>query len=110
MNTMRTGRQPSLDVPYRRVRVMEISGDYALTRDSIGKERWVDNRVHRANGAKAQVGEEWMIANDLGPWTFAVALSATVPEVTGSYAADEVLPSLVAALDSLGIIIDATDP
>jgi len=79
-------------------------------KDNFGREVMVRTDVQRAKGARAQVGEHWIVSRDLGGWTFAACLSLPeTPVVEGSRAtADPVTLSLLDALAQLGLVIDGT--
>ena len=70
----------------------------ALTVDSFGYKRKIGVSTILGSGAYPQTGEEWVIdRTSLGDWAFIARIVPVIPEAHD-------LPSLLAALDQLGII------
>lgn len=79
-------------------------GQVAHVIDHFGKPRVLWRHHLRARGMLPEVGEMWIIARDLGHWTFAAILTAKPPPVTGNCEGNTALWSLLQTLDSHGII------
>lgn len=58
----------------KKVVVERIEGNVAICRDTTGYRSHVRMDVQRAKGAAPEVGEHWMLSNDLGQWSFAAIL------------------------------------
>jgi hypothetical protein len=81
---------------------------YTVCRNEFGKTRQVP-LYQRAKGARPVVGETWLVSRDLGYWNFTMCLLPSPPVITGTTDGNPALESLLASLDSAGLIVDNTD-
>lgn len=58
-------------ITHKKAVVERIEGEHAICRDTHGHRNYVRIDIQRAKGLAPGVGETWMLANDMGMWTFA---------------------------------------
>lgn len=91
------------------VTVDAIADQVAHVIDQFGRAMRVRIDRRTAKGPRPVVGEKWLLARSGGGWVFSVCLRADLPVVSGSTDNSPALKSLLAALESMGLIIDNTD-
>lgn len=104
MGTPQTPLNPttqSVGFTAKLVTVTAVSGDgqTALTVDRLNTQTQVPMLVQRSKGPLPQVGETWLLTQDLGMWTFA----AVVATSAGQFVSED-------ALAGTGVVVSATAP
>ena len=97
-----------LGADFKRVKIESIHGNVAAVRDRLGTVQNLRCDYRRGGGPFPRVGEEWIIDQTLGTWTFAALVVGDPPEITGSNDGIPALVNLLAALDEAGVIVDKT--
>lgn len=106
-----TGQLQGPDV--RRVTVVAINDPQAVLRDGVGKEYRVRVDLRPKGTGLPAAGEQWVIQRSANlTWRLIAQIGhEPLPVVTGSrVASDPLARSLLAALVSLGLVVDGTSP